>query len=206
MNISKNFFNAISITTMLTLIILLSACTNNKAKIKIDQNSSMNVTDSKDVIIWHIKAIHPDGKLLDVKAIDKDGNIYDVKAIQDSDQNNDLEIKAFVKGKRLSVEVLVSEDKYLPVKAIDTDGTIMDIKAITAKGEILDIKGVSQTENIIHIKAINKKGEFYGVKAIAPKGWLNDVKGVKTSEENVEAVINGVEVYAHIKGLTQSYY
>jgi len=169
MNISKNIFNVISITTMLTLFILLSACTNNKAKIKIDQNSSMNVTDSKDVIIWHIKAIHPDGKLLDVKAIDKDGNIYDVKAI-------------------------------------DTDGTIMDIKAITADGEILDIRGVSQTENIINIKAINKKGEFYGVKAIAPKGWLNDVKGVKTSEENVEAVINGVEVYAHIKGLTQSYY
>src|SRR5438034_9876310 len=32
--------------------------------------------------IWHVKAIHPEGRLLDVKAIDKQGKIHPVKAIQ----------------------------------------------------------------------------------------------------------------------------
>ena len=194
------------IATILGFFILLLGCKNEKTDINIKQDTNEGVSNNVAEIIWHIKAIHPDGKLLDVKAIGKDGTIYDVKAIQDSDQNNDLEVKAFVEGKRLSVEVLVSEDKYMPVKAIDVDGTIIDVKALTSDGQMLDIKGVSQSGNIINIKAINKKGEFYGVKAIAPRGWLNDVKGVKNSKENVEVVINGVEVYAHIKGLTQSYY
>jgi len=191
---------------MLAFFILLLGCKNEKKQINITQESGEIKSNDLSEVIWHVKAVHPDGKLLDVKAIDKDGIIYDVKAIQDSSQNNDLEIKAFIKGKRLPVEVLVSEDKYMPVKVIDEDGNIIDVKALTSDGQILDVRGVSQTGNIINIKAINNKGEFYGVKAIAPKGWLNDVKGVKTSKESVEAVINGVEVYAHIKGLTQSYY
>ncbi|MCK5400934.1 MAG: hypothetical protein KAJ28_04805 [Flavobacteriaceae bacterium] len=203
MNTLKITLNATRIVTILAFFILLLGCKNEK-KINIVEDSS-EVGASLDEIIWHIKAIHPDGKLLDVKAIGKDGTIYDVKAIQDSDDNNDLDIKAFVKGKRLPVKVLVSEDKYMPVKAIDADGTIIDVKALTADGQKLDVKGVSKTGNIINIKAINKKGEFYGIKAIAPKGWLNDVKGVKTSKDPVEAIINGVEVYAHIKGVTQNY-
>jgi len=205
MNISKNIFNVISITTMLTLFILLSGCTNNKAKIKINQDSSMNVSDSKDVIIWHIKAIHPEGECLDVKTIDKDGNIYDVKAIQNSDQTSIMDIKAFVNGKQLPIKILVSEDKYLPVKAIDTDGTIMDIMALTSDGQKLEVKGVSQSGNIIHIKAITKEGGFYGLEAISPKGWINDVKGIKMFKTDVEATINGVDVFAHIKSIPQTY-
>ena len=206
MNTFKITSKARRIATILGFFILLLGCKNEKAQINITQDSSEAETNNLAEVIWHIKAIHPDGKLLDVKAIGKDGTIYDVKAIQDTNQSSILDIKAFVKGKRLPVKVLVSEDKYMPVKAIDVDGTIIDIKALTSDGQILDVKGVSQTGNIINIKAINKEGEFYGVKAISPKGWLNDVKGVKTSKEPVEAVINGVEVYAHIKGLTQSYY
>lgn len=206
MNTLKITFKATGIATILGFFILLLGCTNGKKKeINITQDANEIESEILDEVIWHIKAIHPDGKLIDVKAIDKEGNVYDVKAIQDSDQTSDLDIKAFVKGKRLPVTVLVSEDKYMPVKAIDTDGTIIDIKALTKDGQVLDVKGVSQSGNIINIKAINKEGEFYGIKAIAPKGWLNDVKGVKTGKDPVEAIINGLEVYAHIKGVTQSY-
>jgi len=205
MNIFKIKSKATRISTFLVFFILLLSCKNEKTKINITQDSGEVVTNSFDEIIWHIKAIHPDGKFLHIKAIDKDGNFFDVKAIQDSNQNNDLEIKAFVKGKRLPVKLLVSGDKYIPVKAIDTDGTNIDIKALKEDGTLLDVKGVSQSGNIINIKAINKDGNFYGIKAISPKGWLNDVKGIKISKEPLEAIINGVEVYANIKGTTQSY-
>ncbi|WP_223549958.1 hypothetical protein [Aestuariivivens sp. NBU2969] len=186
--------------------ILLTSCKDDKTVVNLVQDSNSTESDNLTEVIWHIKAIHPDGKLLDVKAIGEDGTIYDVKAIQDENQRSILDIKAFVNGKRLPVKMLVSENMYMPVKAIDTDGTIIKIKSLTAEGEMLDVKGVSQSGNIINIKAINKEGKFYGVKAISPNGWVNDVKGVKMEKETVEGVVNGVDIYAHIKALTQSYY
>ncbi|MEP7322697.1 MAG: hypothetical protein ABI761_12295, partial [Saprospiraceae bacterium] len=62
-------------------------------------------------------------------------------------------------------------------------------------------KGIHPGGSIIQIKAIGKDGTFYGVKAISPKGNLHDVKGVKFSENSVEMILNGVEVFAHIKAL-----
>lgn len=194
------------IAAFLIFIIFLLGCKNEKTKINIVEDSSDADKNNVTEVIWHIKAIHPDGKLLDIKAIGKDGTIFDVKAIQDKNQRSILDIKAFVNGKQLPVKVLVNADKYMPVKAIDADGTIMDIRAITSDGDMLDVKGVTQSGNIINIKAINMEGEFYGIKAISPNGWINDVKGIKMNKETIEEVINGVEVYAHIKGLTQSYY
>lgn len=152
-------------------------------------------------IVWHVKAIHPEGNFLDIKAMDKDGNIYDVKAIQDANQRTIIDIKAMVDGKRLPIKILVSKDKFRPVKAIKEDGTILDIKALTPEGDLLDVKGVSNSGKIINIKAIDKKGGFYGVKAISPTGKLNDVKGIKLTQHKVEMNINGVDVYAHIKSI-----
>ncbi|MBU3822072.1 hypothetical protein KO566_08375 [Flavobacteriaceae bacterium XHP0103] len=193
-------------TAFFVSVILLVGCKNEKTEIHIVQEPSDANTNTMTEVIWHIKAIHPEGKLLDVKAIGEDGTIFDVKAIQDKDQRSILDIKAFVNEEQLPVKVLVSEEKYMPVKAIGSDGTILDIKALTADGDILDVKGVSQSGNIINIKVVNKEGEFYGIKAISPNGWVNDVKGVKMKKGEVEEVINGIGVYAHIKGLTQSYY
>lgn len=153
--------------------------------------------------IWHIKAIHPEGRTLDVKALDADGNIYDIKAIQDSGQRQLMDVKALMEGKKAPVKILVSDDAFAPVKALGEDGTIYDIKALTPDGERLDVKGVKRSGNITHIKAISKAGDFYGIKALSPDGMLNDVKGVKMSEEDQEAVINGVKVHAHIKALPQ---
>jgi hypothetical protein len=155
-------------------------------------------------VIWHIKAIHPEGRFIDVKALDKQGNIYDVKAIQDAGQRQVMDIKALMGGNKVPVKVLVSTDEYAPVKAIGEDGTIFDIKALTREGDTLDVKGIRRSGNILHIKAINKEGGFYGIKAISPEGKLNDVKGVKMASQNVEATINGVEVHAHIKALPQA--
>ena len=194
------------IAAFLVFFILLISCKDDKTVVNLVKDSNSTESDNLTEVIWHIKAIHPDGKLLDVKAIGEDGTIYDVKAIQDENQRSILDIKAFVNGKRLPVKMLVSENMYMPVKAIDTDGTIIKIKALTTDGEMLDVKGVSQSGNIINIKAINKEGKFYGVKAISPNGWVNDVKGVKMEKETVEGVVNGVDIYAHIKALTQSYY
>ena len=47
--------------------------------------------------IWHVKAIHPDGYILDVKALDKDGNKYDVKCLQENNNFQLMDIKALMK-------------------------------------------------------------------------------------------------------------
>ncbi len=156
-----------------------------------------------DEIIWHVKAVHPKGVLLDVKAIDQNGNIHDVKAIQEPGIPHLLDIKALIDGKRLPVKILVSDDQYAPVKAIGEDGTVYDIKALTPGRERLDVKGIQQAGSIIHIKAIGPDGEFYGIKAISPKGNLYDVKGVKMLKDRVELTISGVPVAAHIKAIPQ---
>jgi len=61
--------------------------------------SSAGQADEK---IWHVKAVHPKGRLLDVKAIDKDGQIHPVKAIEQDGNLHVLDIKALVDGKKTS--------------------------------------------------------------------------------------------------------
>ena len=154
--------------------------------------------------IWHVKAVHPEGRLLDVKAIDKEGQIHSVKAIQDGDNFHLLDIKALQGKERLPVKVLVSTDKNLPVKAIASDGTILDVKALTAEGQKLDVKGVRRSGSIIHIKALGPGGAEYGVKAISPEGRMYDIKGIKMSAEKEEGKVNGVAFGAHVKALPQA--
>ncbi|MBT8205628.1 MAG: hypothetical protein KJN96_10165 [Eudoraea sp.] len=201
----KNFaipFRAVSFVFLFVILIFQSGCTEKVSENKDD--AATEVTElAAEEIIWHIKAIHPEGYTLDIKALDADGNIYDVKAIQDAGQRQLMDIKALVGGEKTPVKILLSDDQYAPVKAITEGGTIYDIKALTADGKKLDVKGVKRAGNIIDIKAINEAGEFYGVKAISPEGLLNDVKGVKTVEDRLEATINGVEVLAHVKALPQ---
>ena len=84
-------------------------------------------------VIWHVKAVHPDGKLLDVKALDDNGHVYDIKSIQYTDQISLMDVKAFVNDKIVPVKVLVSDEELLPVKAILEDGTVLDVKAIPAR-------------------------------------------------------------------------
>jgi len=157
-----------------------------------------------DNFLWHIVAIHPDGYTLEMKAFDKSGNAFDIKAIRDADQRSLLDIKAFVEeNKQLPVKLILSDDKYAPLNAIAEDGTLYEIKAIIPNGDKLDVKGVSRSGNIIHIKAINKEGKFYGVKALSPEGELNDVKGIKMFKVPLELKVNDVEVYAHVKALSQ---
>ena len=196
--------------TILGLSALFIQCTSGTSEVKPDSkneafqvNTGQSEADLAGEIIWNVKAIHPEGRTLDVKALDVEGNLHDVKAIQDSDQRQFLDIKAIFGEDKLPVKMLVSDNQYAPVKAIGDDGTIYDIKAITPDGRKLDVKGVSRSGNIIHIKAIDKEGTFYGIKAISPDGQLNDVKGVKMHKEDRELIVNGVEVYAHVKALPQ---
>ena len=71
------------ITAFLVSVILLMGCKNEKTEIHIAQEPSDTTNNTLTEVIWHIKAFHPEGKLLDVKAIGENGAIYDVKAIQD---------------------------------------------------------------------------------------------------------------------------
>jgi len=195
-------FQGAFILVFLTLFIVLYSCNEIQKEAPIAVNTEL--TKNFEKVIWHVKAIHPDGRLIDVKAIDRDGDIYDVKAIQSTAQRSFMDVKTLVGEHQLPVKLLVSSDKYTRVKALAEDGSVYDIKALTPEGDTLDVKGVSRTKNIIHIKAINKAGDFYGIKAISPEGRLNDVKGVKMTDEQTEVIINGHAVYAHIKALPQA--
>lgn len=168
------------------------------------ENASIEKATLAKEVIWHVKAVHPEGYFMDVKAFDREGNSYDVKSIQYADQTSILDIKAEVDGENVPIKILVSNERFMPVKGIKSDGTLLNIHAVAPDGEKFDVKGVSFSGNIIHIKAVSPNNEFYGVKAIAPDGSLNDVKGLKMSKDRVEAVVNSVEVYAHIKAIAQS--
>ena len=95
-------------------------------------------------------------------------------------------------------------DPLYPVKAITADGTIMDVKAIDEDGELIDVKGFSKSGNIVHIRAIRSQPIMYTIIAVSPNGRVNDVKGVKMMNDEVEAVIHGVKVFAHVKALSQN--
>ena len=156
--------------------------------------------------VWHIKAIHPEGRLLDVKAIDKSGKIHPIKAFQSPGNNHILDIKALVDDKKVAVKVLVKGpgDAFAPVKAIADGGAVIDIKALTADGVKLDVKGVSTAGGVTAIKAVAPDGAFYGIKAISPEGRVFDVKGIKMNKEEVEGKVNGVDFAAHVKAIPQS--
>ncbi len=158
----------------------------------------------ENVIYWHVKAVLPIAKLLDIKAIDKDGNKHDVKAIQRSHDISLLSIKALVNGQSLPIKMIVKEnDEYYPVKAIDDDGGILDIKAIGEDGELLDVKGVGRMGSIVEVRAIDKEQNQYNVISISPEDGVNHVKGLKMFNEEVEAVIHGIKIFAHVKSLNQ---
>ena len=154
--------------------------------------------------LWHVKAIHPDGKLLDVVAIDKQGKQYPLKVIQNGDVHL-MDVKAIVDGKRLPVKLVATPADKLPgVKAIAQDGTLLPIYALSTEGQKLEVRGVKRSGNIIHIKAIGPKGEYYGVKAIAPAGWVFDIKGIRMSADGAEGKVNGVDFEAHVKALPEA--
>ncbi|MBK9641927.1 MAG: hypothetical protein IPO72_11760 [Saprospiraceae bacterium] len=63
------------------------------------------IPQSQDCItdfLWHVKAVHPDGKLIDIKAIDENGRIYDVKALAENGNGHIMDIKAFVGSTKLT--------------------------------------------------------------------------------------------------------
>jgi hypothetical protein len=156
-------------------------------------------------VYWDVKAYSKTWGLLRVKAIDKDGNIHDIKAIQDSEDTSVLNVKALVNGQRLPIKLIVKKnDKLYPVKAIAQDGTILDVKALYEDDEIIDVKGFSRMGNIINIRAISPQPIMYNIIAVSPDGTVNAVKGLKMMDQEVETVINGVEVFAHVKALKQN--
>ena len=194
MKTARQISEALKYVGFLVLLTLTFSVTNAQSQDDTKEN----------VIYWHIKAVLPEAKLLDIKAIDKDGVYHDVKAIQDSYDVSILSIKALVNGQAIPIKMIVKKnDKYYPVKAIDNDGRMLDIKAIGEDGEILDVKGVSRMGSIVEVRAIDKEQRQYNVISISPQEGVNHVKGVKMFNEEVEAVIHGIKIFAHVKSLRQ---
>jgi hypothetical protein len=160
---------------------------------------------SENMIFWHIKAVRPEAKLLDIKAIDEDGVQYDVKAIQDSHDISLLNVKALVSGQTIPIKMIVKgeDEEFYPIKAIDYEGKILDVKAIEEDGTILDVKGVSRMGNTIEVRAIDANGAQLDVISISPLKGINHIKGLKMFSDDVEAVIQGHKIFAHVKSLSQ---
>jgi len=59
-----------------------------------DFNESSDAINQK--VVWHVKAMHPEGYTMDVKAFDSEGNRYDVKVLEDAEQKYIMDVKAFV--------------------------------------------------------------------------------------------------------------
>ena len=188
---------------ILGFLFLLTACNNNPSKDKTSKTETDKIVKVND-IYWNVKAIHPDGKSLDVKVFNNEGKSFDIKAIQNSDQDNVLDVKAFIDGEKLPVKILVSKNQFTPVVAITNKGNAYKIKAITPEGEKLQVIGVARFGNIVIMKAITKKGKFYGVKAISPTGQLNDIKGIKINPQEREMTSKGLNIYAHVKAMHPS--
>ena len=179
----------------------LGFASNIDSQVKVQTQKEAKVSGE---VVWHVKAIHPEGYFLDIKAFDEEGRMYAIQAIQDAEQTTLMDVKILMNGKRIPVKILQSDGRFMPVKGITSEGQILNIKAVNLKGEQLDVKGIGHSGNIIHIKAITKNKEFYGVKAISPSGNLNDVKGVKVTKNPIEGSVNGVLIHAHVKAMSQT--
>lgn len=161
------------------------------------------INESENLIFWHIKAVRPEAQLLDVKAIDDDGVQFDVKAIQDSHDISLLSVKAIVKGQTIPIKMIVKDkEEYYPIKAIDYEGKILDVKAVDDNGSLLDVKGVSRMGNTIEVRVIDKDGKLLDVISISPTNGINHIKGLKMFNDDVEAVIQGHKIFAHVKSLS----
>ena len=193
---------------ILSLVILfILTCTSGYTQIDLEKRSKLIKPEVEITgeIFWHVKAFRPEAQLLNVKAIDNDGTFYDVKAIQTSESTSILNIKALVNGKQLPIKILLKENaEFYPVKAIREDGSLIDIKALNDDGAILDVKGVSQSGNVIDLMAITADSKTYNIISISPFGEVNAVKGIKMTDSPVEAVINGVSIFAHVKAIKQN--
>jgi len=194
----SNFIN-------LFIVLLLGFTFVNAQNIDEDKsNPDKPETELTPEIYWDVKAYRPKALLLRVKGVDKDGNLYDVKAIQSSDDTSVLDVKVLINGEKLPLKLIVKgDDVYYPLKGIYGDGTLLDIKAINDDGEIIDVKGVAKSGNIVHIRAIGENAEFYNIIAISSEGKVNTVKGIKMTDSEVETIVNGVEIHAHVKSLKQ---
>ncbi|MDG1730836.1 MAG: hypothetical protein P8K68_11230 [Algibacter sp.] len=203
-NSNQSFIRAIYYNVfILGFLFVFTACNNNPSKDKTSKTESDDIVKVEE-IFWNVKAIHPNGKSLDVKVFDNAGKSFDVKAIQNSDQDNLLDVKAFIDGEKLPVKILVSKSQFAPVVAITNKGNAYKIKAITPEGEQIEVIGVIRFGNVVIMKALTKKGKFYGVKAISPTGQLNDVKGIKINPQEREMTSRGLNIYAHVKAMHPS--
>ncbi|WP_299519163.1 hypothetical protein [Winogradskyella sp.] len=184
-------------------IIIFGKAQINAQELGIDKtNTHKPETELPPDVLWDVKAYMPEAKLIKVKAVDKAGNLYAIKGLQTYDDTSLLDIKCLYNEAVLPVKLVISDNSYA-LKAIKKDGSVLDVKAITDNGEQFSIQGIQRTGNTVSIRVMGKDNKTFKVFAISPEGNVNDVKGIKMLRDNIETVVNGVKVYAHVKALHQ---
>lgn len=190
-----NFHRYLVLVTCCALFAVISGFST----LENDQPHTDRYFDAQE--IWHIKALDPNGRTLDVKAYDAEGVQYDVKAVSDPEQGYIMEVRVIKENETIPLKVLVSEKQYKPVVGIDTKGKLYEVYALAGEQRI-PVKGIRMSGYIVHIKAIDQ-GRILGVKAISVSGKLKDVKGVKMYDKQLEATLHGNSVHAHVLALPQ---
>lgn len=152
---------------------------------------------------WFVKAFHPMGELMSVYAFDDEGKMYPLVAIGKAEYIQLIDVKVKIDDQLIPVKVVLDEEKYHRVKAILPDGTQLSVKAIDPYEDMLEVCAVNRQDNVLSIKAIGTSGNFYGVKAMTENGFLYDIKGIKLKVDDLEAMVNTVQVFAHVKAFPQ---
>lgn len=160
-------------------------------------------SDAREGGVWHVKALHPDGYILDVRAYDRMGNVYEVKAVNDSCQSYIMDINAYSDKEILPVKVLMGTDGHNPVSAIDDEGKNFQLRAVTPEGKFFPIRGSKSSVYTVDIKAVTPEGRLLNIRAVSPDGKLREVKGIKMYEKSLEMTLQGVEIHAHLVALPQ---
>lgn len=189
-------------TKLIFTLILCLSFSLSMAQETEKKNTHKPETELHPEIFWDIKAYSPEADLLKVIAIAADGTVYDIKAIQYAEDSSLLDVKVLMNGERLPVKLILNKKEELfPLKGIDKSGNLIAVKAVSKEGKRYDVKGVRKSGNVIAIYAIGEDDAQYSLLAMAPDGMVNTIKGLKMSSRTLEATVNGVEVFAHVKAI-----
>ncbi len=186
-------------------ILILTAFTMSYAQIGIENgNEYKPETQLPADVLWDVKAYMPEAILLKVKAIDANGKFLNIKALQSYDDTSILDVKAIDGEDTIPVKLVIDDnnENYV-LKAIKKNGEVLDVKAITDKGVMFPVHGIFRSGNTIMLRGMADNGKLLKVFAISPEGQINLLKGIKMNDTEIEATINGVDIYAHVKALHQ---
>ncbi len=152
---------------------------------------------------WSINAETMNGEMLELVCFNEKGKEYQIKANMEGSSANFMNVRG-VSGTEIMIK-LVKTDKKIIVQGIDEFGRLYRVEAKAKNGKLLSVYGGERTGNVIPIFVLDDDNNKLPVVAISSKGNKFDVHGLKVTNEEVEGIISGLNVwiryYAHVKAL-----